>query len=120
MARASSFARAPEEKRMKAIRTVVIGLALCATTVNVRAAEICALFDDVTALQTAAVQQLLMVSALACNEVNSYNGFVIAHQSELQKSDRELQSFFVRRKTQTGIDDYNAFKTRIANTYSLL
>ena len=105
---------------MKAIRTAVIGLALCATTVNVRAAELCALFDDLATLQTAAVQQLLMVSALACNEVASYNGFVVAHQSELQKSDRDLQNFFARLKTQTGSDDYNAFKTRIANTYSLL
>jgi hypothetical protein len=105
---------------MKAIRAAAIGLALCATTLNARAAELCALFGDLTTLQTAAVQQLLMVSALACNEVDPYNAFVIGHQSELQKSDRDLQSFFARLKTETGVDDYNAFKTRIANTYSLL
>jgi hypothetical protein len=105
---------------MKAIRTAVIALALSATTLNARAAELCALFDDLTTLQTAAVQQVLMVSALACNEAASYNAFVLGHQSELQKSDRDLQNFFSRLKSKTGVDDYNAFKTRIANTYSLL
>ena len=105
---------------MRLIRIAILGLALCATAVSARAAELCALFDELTTLQTAAVQQLLMVSALACNEINSYNAFVVAHRSELQKSDRDLHSFFARLKPQTGVDDYNAFKTRIANTYSLL
>ena len=105
---------------MRVIRIAVLGLALCVTTVSARAAELCALFDEWTTMQTAAVQQLLMVSALACNDVDSYNAFVLAHRSELQKSDRDLHNFFTRLKSQTGVDDYNAFKTRMANTYSLL
>lgn len=105
---------------MKAIRTAVLAFAFFATTVQGRAAEVCALFDDLTALQTAAVQQRLMVSALACNETSSYNEFVLAHQSELQQSDQALQSFFTRRNAATGIDDYHAYKTRLANIYSLL
>src|SRR6185369_7050130 len=50
----------PEEKRMRLIRIAILGLALCATAVSARAAELCALFDELTTLQTAAVQQLLM------------------------------------------------------------
>ena len=105
---------------MKAIRTAVIAFAFFATTVQGRAAELCALFDDLTALQTAAVQQRLMVSALACNETSSYNHFVLGHQGELQKADEVLQSFFTRQNAGTGIDDYHAYKTRLANVYSLL
>ena len=105
---------------MKAIRTALIGLALFATTVQGRAAELCALLDDLTALQTAAVQQRLMVSALACNETSAYNAFVLGHQGELQRADAELQSFFTRQNAATGIDDYHAYKTRLANVYSLL
>src|SRR5215467_7437380 len=99
---------APEENCMKAIRTAIIGFALFATTVDARAAEFCARFDDLTTLQTAAVQQSLMVSALACNETASYNAFVLGHQSELQRADRDLQDYFLRANPETGIDDYNA------------
>jgi hypothetical protein len=105
---------------MKAFRTAVLAFAFFATTVQGRAAELCALFDDLTALQTAAVQQRLMVSALACNETASYNEFVLGHQGELQKSDQALQSFFTRQNAETGIDDYHGYKTRLANVYSLL
>ncbi len=105
---------------MKAIRTAIIGFALLATTVDGRAAEFCALFDDLTTLQTAAVQQRLMVSALVCNETSSYNAFVLGHQSELQKADRDLQNFFTRSNSETGFADYNAYKTKLANIYSLL
>jgi hypothetical protein len=105
---------------MQAIRTATIVFALLAITVNGRAAEFCALFDDLTTLQTAAVQQRLMVSALVCNETSSYNAFVLAHQSELQKSDRDLQDFFTRLNSESGIDDYSAYKTKLANIYSLL
>ena len=105
---------------MKAIRAAIIGFALCAATVESRAAELCALYGDLTTLQTAAIQQSLMVSALACNEASSYNAFVLGHQKELQKSDRDLQGFFTRLNSATGIGDYHAYKTRLANAYSLL
>jgi hypothetical protein len=105
---------------MKAITTAVIGFALLATTANGRAAELCAFFDDLTTLQTAAVQQRFMVSALACNGTQSYNAFVLGHQDELQKADRDLQSLFMRLNSATGADDYHAYKTRLANIYSLL
>jgi hypothetical protein len=112
--------RALLEKSMKAISMAVVGFAFCASTLESSGAEVCAGVDDLTTLQTAAVQQLLMVSAFVCNEVPSYNAFVLGHQGELQKSDLELQRFFVRLNTRGGIDDYHAYKTRLANTYSLL
>jgi len=105
---------------MQAIRTAVIAFALLAITGNGRAAEFCAAFDDLTTLQTAAVQQRLMVSALVCNETSSYNAFVLAHQSELQKADRDLQDLFTRLNSESGIDDSSAYKTKLANMYSLL
>jgi hypothetical protein len=119
-ARGAAFAHAPEEKRMKTIKPAVIAFVLLATTVNGHAAEPCALLDDLTALQTAAVQQRLMVSAFVCNETSSYNAFVLGHQRELQKSDEDLQSFFLRQNMASGIDDYHAYKTRLANAYSLV
>jgi hypothetical protein len=105
---------------MKSIRMAAVGMALVAMTVDGHAAETCALFDDLTTLQIAAVQQRFMISALVCNQTSSYNAFVTGHQGELQRADNDLQAFFIRLNAATGIGDYHAYKTRLANTYSLV
>ena len=79
----------------------------------------CAGPQDVTALKTADMQQFLMVAALTCNKVAAYNRFVTSHQSELQESDKTLLKFFIGKNAWTGDDEYNAYKTSLANAASL-
>ena len=104
---------------MKGIRTGVIGLALSSIIVNASATELCATAQDLTAMQVAAVQQKLMVAALSCHDTALYNEFVTAYQSDLVASDQALQAFFVRLNADTGSADYDTFKTKLANNYSL-
>jgi hypothetical protein len=71
------------------------------------------------ALRTAALQQYLMVAALTCQRTPAYNTFVLSHRGELQESDRALLAHFMHRDVRTGDDDYNAYKTWLANTSSM-
>jgi len=71
------------------------------------------------ALKTAAIQQQLMVAALYCNEVKLYNRFVVSYQKELQDSDATLKVYFHRANAASGEADYHAYKTRLANGFSL-
>jgi len=104
---------------MKGIRTGVFGLALSSVVANATAAEVCATAQDLTAMQVAAVQQKLMVAALSCNDVTLYNDFVSAYQRDLFAADQSLQAFFLRLNAETGAADYDAFKTKLANSYSI-
>ncbi len=82
---------------------------------------VCAGAKDLSALQVASVQQQLMVAALACetDDVTLYNSFVTTYQQELITSDEALQAWFLRRAPATGTEDYHAFKTKMANHYSV-
>lgn len=80
----------------------------------------CAKHEEMTAMQTAAVQQELMVAALTCNAVTLYNSFVTGYQKELQDSDHTLQKLFQRlRGGKKGTEDYHAYKTKLANGSSM-
>jgi hypothetical protein len=79
----------------------------------------CARPQDMAALKTAALQQQLMVAAYMCHSADAYNRFVLSNQGELLSSDRAVMEFFVRQDPQRGADDYNAFKTKLANSSSL-
>ena len=79
---------------------------------------ICVRPQDMAALQTATVQQHFMVAALSCDTADLYNSFVGAYRGDLQKSDGALRAYFLRRDARTGLADYNAFKTKLANVYS--
>ena len=79
----------------------------------------CARPPDMTAVKAAAVQQRLMVAALSCDAIMLYNKFVTSYQKELQVSDRTLENFFRRLNSKTGTEDFHAFKTRLANSYSI-
>jgi hypothetical protein len=99
------------------------GCALAALGVSLlcdgaRAAPSCTRPQDAMAVRTAAVQQEMMVAALMCGSVSSYNRFVLSHQLELQESDKVLMDFFVQNDARTGFDDYNLFKTELANVSS--
>ena len=104
-------------------RTVLLAVSLlgglCLTTTSTWAGSTCAEPQDVTALKTADLQQFLMVAALTCNKIAAYNGFVTSHQGELQQSDKGLLKYFMVRSARTGDDDYNAYKTSLANAASL-
>jgi hypothetical protein len=105
-------------KRSKAAAVV---LAISGMAGQACAETVCAGAQDLTALQVASVQQQLMVAALSCevDDVTLYNSFVGVYQQELVTSDEALQAYFLRRAPGTGTDDYNSFKTRLANNFSL-
>ena len=79
---------------------------------------VCVRPQDMTALQTATVQQHFMVAALSCGTADLYNDFVGAYRRDLQKSDEALEAYFLRRDAANGAADYHAFKTKLANVYS--
>jgi len=104
---------------VSALKIGVAALALCLPAGNAWAAPSCARPQDMTALQVAALQQKLVVVALSCHDAGDYNRFVISHQRELQESDRALMDFFLRQDAVKGSDNYNAYKTGLANDASL-
>jgi hypothetical protein len=67
---------------------------------------------EAAALKVASLKQQLMVAGLACRASDSYNKFVLGHQSELQHSDEDLKDFFIRNGVEA---DYDAYKTKLAN-----
>jgi hypothetical protein len=102
------------------LKTGAVALALSSLVGNAWAENVCARAQDLTALQVAAVQQELMVAALSCDEdVPLYNSFVATYQRELRTSDAALQAYFLRRDARTGTSDYHAFKTKLANNFSV-
>lgn len=83
-----------------------------------QAAAHCASQPDITTLRVAEIQQRLMVAAYTCHDVEFYNRFVLSHRSELRKSDKRMLHLFLARDGSAGDDEYNAFKTRLANLSS--
>jgi len=115
----SALAQKIAPKTSFASKTGAAAFALSLLAGNAWAAASCARPQDLTALRTAALQQQLMVAALTCHDVADYNRFVISYRSELQKSDKALMNFFLRQDARKGADDFNAYKTRLANASSL-
>src|SRR5258705_1479361 len=95
-----------------------VAFALTCIISPVWAQGICVRPQDMTALQTATVQQHFMFAGLSCDTADLYNSFVRANRGDLQKSDEALQAYFVRRDARTGVADYHSFKTKLANVYS--
>jgi len=93
-------------------------LALASTDALARHASKCADQSEVSALQTAAVQQELMDSALGCGQswVEKFNAFQTSFGPELRRSDRVLLTFFKRiYGPRRGDAEYNLFKTNMAS-----
>ena len=89
---------------------------LAGTTGNAWARAACLKSRDAHALQTAAMQQRLMVAALTCQQAPLYNRFVITYRGELMRSDADLRRYFRHHGGMTG---YHAYKTKLANAASL-
>jgi hypothetical protein len=51
--------------------------------------------------------------------VTLYNSFVTTYQQDLISSDEALQAWFLRRAPASGTNDYHAFKTKMANHFSV-
>ncbi len=80
----------------------------------------CAKPEEISAVQTAAVQQELMVAALTCNEIARFNAFQTGFGPELRASDAVLAKMFKRLYgARQGAAEYHAFKTRLANDSSM-
>jgi hypothetical protein len=80
----------------------------------------CAKPVEVSAIQTAAIQQELMVAALTCNEIDHFNAFQTGFNKELRQSDATLEHMFKRLfGGSRGEAQYHAFKTRLANDSSM-
>jgi len=94
-------------------------LALCLMSGSVAAGMRCASSEELTALKVAALRQKLMVAALTCHQAGSFNRFVVTYQEKLVDSDHALMRFFVRQNSAHADDAYNAYKTRMANDFSL-
>src|ERR1700733_6830301 len=94
-------------------------IAFALMTGNAYGASRCVGPQDELAMKTSSMQQALMVAALSCGQIASYNRFVLSHQADLQQADAALMAFFVRQKAEGGEADYHAFKTKAANVSSL-
>jgi hypothetical protein len=111
-----------ERKTMsKTLRAGVSLLALLAVGLDSASAarkSNCADADEVSALQTAAVQQELMDAALGCGQaaVGKFNAFQTTYGSELRRSDKTLLTMFKRvYGPSRGDAQYNLFKTNMAS-----
>jgi hypothetical protein len=78
----------------------------------------CAQPEEVTAIQTAVIQQELMDAALGCGQraQENFNAFQTSYASELRRSDGALLRMFKRvQGVKRGDAAYNLFKTDMAS-----
>jgi hypothetical protein len=101
------------------LKIPAVATVCCAMVGQSLASQICARPDEAMALRTAALQQELMVAALYCDDVSAYNRFVISYRRDLQDSDAALLGYFERASQRAGMENYNAYKTALANNFSL-
>ncbi len=98
------------------ISAVLVSLGALSSTVQ---AAPCTTTQEWAAFRAAAVAQELMVAGLTCQSVDAYNRFVIGYRAELQTSDADLKSYFLRREGRRGEAAYDTFKTKLANLSAL-
>jgi hypothetical protein len=96
----------------------LLALAAAIPGASARHSSSCADPSEVSALQTAAVQQELMDAALGCGEqaMHNFNAFQTAYGPELRSSDKTLLTLFKRVYGPVrGDAAYNLFKTNMAS-----
>ncbi len=96
-------------------KAAATAFAFAMTTTSAWAGNACIQDEDLTALRATALQQQLMVAGYACHDAAEYNRFVEIYRSQLVSADAGLMAYFIHRNAATGSDDYNAFKTKLAN-----
>jgi hypothetical protein len=101
--------------RALAVSALLLTTCLVSGAADARRAR-CGNPEEITAVQTAALQQELMVAALTCHEVARFNAFQTGYGPELRASDARLASLFRRLYgSRRGEAQYHAFKTKLAN-----
>jgi hypothetical protein len=98
------------------MKKLVVSVVMLWAAAAAQAAVVCATPQEMKVLQSAALQQQLMVAALTCHMSDDYNSFVSGNRARLIQSDNALKAFFASRRRG---EDYNTYKTRIANAASL-
>lgn len=88
----------------------------CAAGAQARGRLLCANAEEVFPMDTALIQQELMVAALTCHEVERFNAFQRGYGPELRDTDARLARMFARlHGPRRGEAAYHAFKTKAAN-----
>lgn len=95
-----------------------VALAALALLIATQNAAACARPDDLPPLRTRAFQTELMVSALSCGEVKSYNRFVTEFRPELVQQGKALQAYFKREHGGRASAETDKFVTQLANLAS--
>ena len=102
-------------KTMKIAAAVFAGAAM---TTQAFAAGVCSRASETAGVKAEILQQQLMVAAYSCHMEGAYNAFVVNYRPDLIASDGAAQSLF-RRASARGADDYQTFKTQMANDFSM-
>jgi hypothetical protein len=93
-------------------------LASVAMTTQAFAGGICSRADETAGVKAEILQQQLMVAAYSCDMAGSYNAFVVNYRPDLIAADGAAQSLF-KRASARGEDEYQTFKTQLANDFSM-
>lgn len=99
-------------------RIISAALATVAMTAQAFAAGVCSRADETAGMKAEILQQQLMVAAYSCHLEGSYNAFVVNYRPDLIAADGAAQSLF-QRASAKGSDEYQTFKTRMANDFSM-
>lgn len=103
----------------KTTKIISAALATVAMTTQAFAAGVCSRADETAGVKAEILQQQLMVAAYSCDMAGSYNAFVVNYRPDLIASDEVAQSLFKRVSATKGFDDYQSFKTQMANNFSM-
>jgi len=102
----------------KSTKIISAALATVAMTTQAFAAGVCSRADETAGVKAEILQQQLMVAAYSCHLEGAYNAFVINYRPDLIAADGTAQSLF-QRASARGADDYQSFKTQMANDFSM-
>lgn len=102
-------------KRTKVIAGVLASVAM---TTQAFAGGICSRAEETAGVKAEILQQQLMVAAYSCHLEGQYNAFVVNYRPDLIAADGAAQSLF-QRASAKGADEYQTFKTQIANDFSM-
>ncbi|HWA31669.1 MAG TPA: hypothetical protein VG867_11240 [Rhizomicrobium sp.] len=102
----------------KTMKTMSALLAAAAMTGQAFAGDVCSRPEETAGVKAEILQQQLMVAAYSCHLEGEYNAFVVNYRPGLIESDQEAQGLF-QRVSAKGADDYQTFKTQLANDFSM-
>lgn len=102
----------------KTTKIISAALATVAMTTQAFAGGVCSRATETAGVKAEILQQQLMVAAYSCHLEGSYNAFVINYRPDLIAADGAAQSLF-QRASARGTDEYQTFKTQMANDFSM-